>query len=259
MMMWRSYLRSSPAETLLRLLMSWMLKISRLHLRFQSASILQGRVSGMQVIDRSGDPASGTTTFIRGVHSINASSQPLYVIDGVPVSSFDVFNSNLQGFQYNPLLNLNPFDVSRVTVIKDPLLTAAYGSKGSNGVILIETLDPSTTKTSIDLDIRTGYSFAPDHKIPQLDAIQHRTLVNELLFSSGMTEEAAQEKFPMLFLDQSKYDYIDYQHDTKWQDLIFSDATFKNINVGVKGGDEIARYGLSFGYFRRAGNYKKYG
>ncbi len=219
----------------------------------------QGRVSGMQVINRSGSPGSGTTSFIRGVSSINASSQPLYVIDGIPVSSFGLFNSNLEGFEYNPLLSLNPFDVSRVTIAKDPIVTAAYGSKASNGVILIETLDPSTTQTSIDLDIRTGYSLAPDNKIPQLNAMEHRALVNELLFSSGMTEEAAEASFPMLFPDRTQYNYIDYQHDTQWQDIIFSDASFQNINVGVKGGDEIARYGLSFGYLDGEGIIKNTG
>lgn len=226
---------------------------------FSLGSYLQGRVSGMQVINRSGDPSSGSTSFIRGVSSINASSQPLYVIDGIPVSSFGLFNSNLEGFSYNPLLSLNTLDISKVTVVKDPIISAAYGSKGSNGVILIETLDPSTTQTSIDLDIRTGYSLAPDNKIPQLDAFEHRALVNELLFSSGMTEEAAKENYPMLFPDRTEYNYIDYQHDTQWQDLIFSDASFQNINVGVKGGDEIARYGLSFGYLDGQGIIKNTG
>lgn len=237
------------------------LDVEDIHLTpaFSIDQYLQGRVSGMQVINRSGNLSGGTTSFIRGVSSINASSQPLYVIDGIPVSSFGLFNSNLEGFSYNPLLSLNPFDVSRVTVVKDPVVTAAYGSKASNGVILIETLDPSSTETSIDLDIRTGYSLAPGNKIPQLDAIEHRTLVNELLFSSGMTEEASKDEFPMLYPDRTAYNYIDYQHDTQWQDYIFSDASFQNINVGVKGGDEIARYGLSFGYIDGEGIIKNTG
>lgn len=226
---------------------------------FSIGQYLQGRVSGMQVINRSGNPASGTTSFIRGVSSTNASSQPLYVIDGIPISSFGVFNSSLEGFSYNPLLSLNPFDVSQVTIVKDPIVAAAYGSKASNGVVLIETLDPSTTQTSIDLDIRTGYSLAPANTIPQLDAFQHRTLVNELLFSSGMIEEDAKRDFPMLYPYPDEYRAIDYQHDTKWQDLIFSDASFQNINIGVKGGDEIARYGLSFGYLDGQGIIKNTG
>jgi len=215
---------------------------------FSLDQYLQGRVSGMHVINRSGDPGSGTSSFIRGIHSLNSSSQPLYVIDGMPISSFGLFQSNLDGFSYNPLLSLNPFDISRVTIVKDPTVTSAYGSKASNGLVLIETLDPSTTQTVIDLDIRTGYSLAPARKIPQLDATEHKTLINELLFSSGMNEEDVREKYPSLFLNPDDDRFIDYQHNTNWQEQIFSDAAFKNVNIGVKGGDEIARYGLSFGY-----------
>jgi TonB-linked SusC/RagA family outer membrane protein len=220
---------------------------------------LQGRVSGMNVVNRSGDPASGASAFIRGINSLNASSQPLYVIDGMPITSFMVFGSLLDGYTYNPLLSLNPLDVSRVTVVKDPVVTSAYGSKASNGLVLIETLNPSSTETVINLDVRTGYSLTPSRNIPQLDAGEHRTLINEVLFSSGMNEERVKEKYPSLFLNPNDNKYIDYQHDTKWQDLIFSEAAFRNINIGVQGGDEIARYGLSFGYLDGEGIIKSTG
>ncbi len=209
---------------------------------------MQGRISGMNVINRSGDPGSGTSTFTRGINSINSSNQPLYIIDGMPVTSFGVFMSNLEGFSYNPLLSLNPMDISRITFIKDPTVTSAYGSKASNGIVLIETLDPSTTETVIDLDLRMGYSLAPNKKILQLDAAQHKTLIHELLFSSGMNEENVNEKYPSLFLNPTDDRYIDYQHNTNWQDLIFTNSIYKSLNLNVKGGDEIARYGLSFGY-----------
>ena len=209
---------------------------------------MQGRISGMNIINRSGDPGSGTSTFTRGVNSINSSNQPLYVIDGMPVTSFGVFMSNLEGFSYNPLLSLNPMDISRITFVKDPTVTSAYGSKASNGIVLIETLDPSTTETVIDLDLRMGYSLAPGKNILQLDAEQHKTLVHELLFSSGMNEENVKEKYPSLFLNPTDSRYIDYQHNTDWQDLIFTNSFYKSLNLNVKGGDEIARYGLSFGY-----------
>ncbi len=64
----------------------------------------QGRVSGMNVINRSGDPGSGAVSFLRGVNSINANNSPLYIVDGIPVMSPDVFGSNLDGYQYNTLL-----------------------------------------------------------------------------------------------------------------------------------------------------------
>lgn len=210
--------------------------------------IFQGRVSGAHVVNRSGAFGSGAVTMIRGVNSLNANTEPLYVIDGIPVSFAGVFNSSITGFSYNPLLVLNPLDISNVTIVKDQTATAAYGSKASNGLVLIKTLDPSATETVIDLDLRTGYSLSPSQNINQLDGVEHKTLVNQLLFSSGMHEEQIQEEYPNLFLQPEDDRYVDYQHNTDWQDLIFRDAAFTNLNINIQGGDEAAKYGLSFGY-----------
>lgn len=219
----------------------------------------QGRVSGMNVTNRSGDPGSGAVTFLRGVNSINSNNSPLYIVDGIPVMSSDIFGSNLDGFEYNTLLSVNPLDISKTTIIKDATITAAYGSKASNGLVVIETLDPSATQTVVELDLRSGYSLAPSNQIPQMSAGQHKTLISELLFSSGMPEEQVVEEFPNLFLTPEDDRYIDYQHNTNWQDLVFENAAFTNINVKVKGGDEIARYGLSFGYMNSNGIVKTTG
>lgn len=219
----------------------------------------QGRVSGLNVVNRSGDPGSGAVSFSRGVNSINANNTPLYIVDGIPVMSSDVFGSNLDGFEYNTLLSINPLDISKTTVVKDATLTAPYGSKASNGLVVIETLDPSATQTVVELDLRSGYSLAPSNQIPQMNAGQHKTLISELLFSSGMPEEQIVEEFPNLYLTSKEDRFIDYQHNTNWQDLIFSNAAFTNINVKVKGGDEIARYGLSFGYMNSDGIVKTTG
>ncbi|MEN8228489.1 MAG: SusC/RagA family TonB-linked outer membrane protein [Bacteroidota bacterium] len=220
---------------------------------------MQGRIPGMYVVNRSGDMGSGAVTTIRGINSVYATNQPLYIVDGIPISSLGLFGSNLYGFEYNPLLSVNAFDISKTTVIKDPVYTAAYGSKGSNGIIFIKTLDPSVTQTSIELDMRTGYSLAPSNLIPQMDAGQHKTYMNEILFSSGMNEEVIREEYPGLFLEQDDDRFIDYQHNTNWQEQIFNNALFYNLNVKVKGGDEIARYGLSFGYLSGEGIIKNTG
>ncbi len=220
---------------------------------------MQGRVPGMHVVNRSGDPSSGATTLIRGTNSLNASNQPLYIIDGIPLTSQSLFGSNLDGFEYNPLTIVNPADISKTTIIKDPAVTAAYGSKASNGLVIVETLDPSATQTSIDVDFRTGYSLSPSNLIPQLNAKQHKTLINEVLFTSGMHEELIKEIYPGLFYTEKDQDFINYQHDTKWQKLIFANSLFNNLNLKVKGGDEIARYGLSFGYINGKGIIKTTG
>lgn len=214
---------------------------------------MQGNVSGMYTVNRSGDIGSGAVNTLRGVRSVYANNQPLYIVDGIPVSSLGLYSSNLDGFEYNALLAVNAFDISRTTVVKDPVTNASYGSKGSNGLIFVETLDPSVTQTSIEVDARLGYSLAPENQIPQLDAPQHKTLMNELLFSTGVEEEVIRERVPGLFLEKDDPRYIDYQHNTNWQDEVFQDAMFYNLNLKVKGGDEIARYGLSFGYMNGDG------
>jgi TonB-linked SusC/RagA family outer membrane protein len=213
----------------------------------------QGRVSGLHVVNRSGDPGSGAFTLTRGINSINASNQPLYIVDGIPVTSQGIFTSNLDGYSYNPLLSINNQDISKVSFIKDPTLTSAYGSKASNGLIVIETLAPTALKTVIDFDFRYGTSLAPSQNIPQLDADQHKTLVSEILESSGKFEEQIRKEYPNLFLTPEDDRYIDYQHNTNWQDIIFTNAALYNLNVNIKGGDEIARYGLSFGYMNAGG------
>ncbi len=218
-----------------------------------------GRVPGLEVMNHSGDPGSGTSLFLRGVHSLNATTGPLFIVDGIPLMTKGVFRSLLDGYEYNPLLAVNPLDISMVTVVKDPVVTAAYGSKGSEGLIIVETLDPSATQTSIDLDVRSGYSLQPSRQIPQLNALQHKTLVSEVLFSSGIPEEQIREDYPNLFLEPDDQRFIDYQHNTNWQDLIFRNAAFYNVNVKVKGGDAIARYGLSFGYNSSNGIIRKTG
>jgi TonB-linked SusC/RagA family outer membrane protein len=220
---------------------------------------LQGRVPGMHVVNRSGAPGSGAFSILRGISSLNSSNQPLYIVDGIPVTSMDVLASNLDGYSYNPLLGVNPLDISKAVVVKDPVLTAAYGSKASNGLVIIETLNPSATQTVIEFDLRSGYSLSPSNLIPQMDAGQHKTLASEVLFSSGEREEIIREEYPNLFLEKSDDNFINYQHNTNWQKLIFNNAAFSNINIMVKGGDEIARYGLSFGYTNADGIIKTTG
>jgi TonB-linked SusC/RagA family outer membrane protein len=220
---------------------------------YQSSSLsvdqfMQARTPGMYVVNRSGMPGSGAVTSLRGVNSINATNMPLYIVDGIPQISHGLFDSNLAGYAYNGLMGINSFDISRATVYKDAAVESVFGSKGSNGIIFLETLDPSATQTSIELNFRTGYSLAPTNQIPQMNAGQHNTLMNEVLFSTGTFEEDLREFYPTLFMEEDDPRYIDYQHNTNWQDYIFNNAFFYNINIKVKGGDEIARYGLSFGY-----------
>jgi hypothetical protein len=174
---------------------------------YQSSSLsvdqfMQARTPGMYVVNRSGMPGSGAVTSLRGVNSINATNMPLYIVDGIPQISHGLFASNLAGYAYNGLMGINSFDISRATVYKDAAVESVFGSKGSNGIIFLETLDPSATQTSIELNFRTGYSLAPTNQIPQMNAGQHNTLMNEVLFSTGTFEEDLREFYPTLFMEE---------------------------------------------------------
>jgi TonB-linked SusC/RagA family outer membrane protein len=212
----------------------------------------QGTVSGMLVTGASGMPGRGASTAIRGIKSLNTNNQPLYVIDGIPLESPGVYNSSLDGYSYNPLSSLDPFDITNITILKDYASIATYGSRASNGVILIETLKPTEVRTTIDFSIRTGMALTPE-LLPQLNNNQYRTYANEILNTSGGLEENYRDEYPGLFSNEYSNDYYRYMHNTLWQNEIFRNALMNDVYLRVRGGDEIARYGLSVGFMNQQG------
>lgn len=112
-------------------------------------SSLQGKLSGVQITNNSGAPGTGTTIRIRGVTSLMGNTQPLYVIDGIPVAANE-------DPVLNPLLNINPSAIGSVEILKDASAAAIYGSRGANGVILINTLQGTYGKTKVSLSASSG-------------------------------------------------------------------------------------------------------
>jgi TonB-dependent SusC/RagA subfamily outer membrane receptor len=104
---------------------------------FQNA--IQGKASGVQVITGSGTAGSGSVVRVRGVASISAGGDPLYVVDGIPITQDNFLDGNRGAFNTNPLATINPADIESVEILKDAAATGIYGSRGSNGVILITT------------------------------------------------------------------------------------------------------------------------
>jgi len=213
---------------------------------------LQGSIAGNFSTQRSGLPASGAVSFLRGVKSMNTNNQPLYVIDGIPIEPPGVFRSNLDGFSYNPLTSLDPNDVANISVIKDFEAGALYGVRGSNGVVLIETLKAT------DVSARAGVTMAPQ-QLPQIDATQYKTLANEILLSSGANEEEFPYEYPGLYTVDPDPGYFRYMHNTSWQNEVFGNSLFSDYYIRVRGGDQIARYGLSVGYLNHKGIVKNTG
>ncbi|MCK4921687.1 MAG: SusC/RagA family TonB-linked outer membrane protein [Bacteroidales bacterium] len=216
---------------------------------------IQGKVSGAHVINNSGMPGSGTTLFLRGYSSLLSNNQPLYVVDGIPLENSNLYTEIIEGFNYNPLSTIDPLDISEFTILKDAEATALYGMKGANGVIYIKTLEPKETRTTINLSLRTGLTLKPN-SLPQLNATQYKHLANELLFSSGINEEEYRLDYPGLFYTQDDDEYITYRHNTNWQDEVYTNALMQNAHLSIKGGDAIAKYGLSVSFLDSEGVFK---
>ena len=123
---------------------------------------LQGRAAGVQVAANTGVPGDGIFFRIRGTTSINASNDPLYVVDGVFVNNQSLQKITTQGQSNNPLADINPADIESISILKDAEATAIYGARAANGVVLITTKRGSyNSKTKVQLNASVGQAWAP--------------------------------------------------------------------------------------------------
>ena len=197
-------------------------------------------------ISRSGGPGYGSAMFVRGLNSLTANAQPLVVIDGVVLDMQQTRSSLHYGDYTNLMLNTNPEDIERVTVLKNA--TALYGAKGANGVILIETKRGHSMATRIDANIGVGVTLEP--RLPDvMNADQYRLYASEML---GTHPDIAKYSDPITFKflidDPSKYYYTKYHNNTDWKNEVYHTALNQNYNINVQGGDDVGMYNLSLGY-----------
>jgi len=198
---------------------------------------LQGRVAGVNVISASGQPGGGISVRVRGASSINSNNQPLYVIDGIPVESFDTFSSALSGGtgqgtfggfggqQGNSLNQINFNDVESIEVLKDASATAIYGSRAANGVVLITTKRGESGKAKIDVSLTKGVSEV--FELPDvLNAAQYQELHSESITNAGGTPD------PTFYGTE----------ETDWLDAIFRTATLTQFNISASGGNDVLNY-----------------
>ncbi|MDR1120951.1 MAG: SusC/RagA family TonB-linked outer membrane protein [Dysgonamonadaceae bacterium] len=212
---------------------------------------LSGYLNGqIRAINHSGTPGSGTAVFVKGFNSLNASSQPLYVVDGIPWQVHEGNGSINAGFYNNPLAVIDPEDVEKITVLKSG--TALYGSKGANGVILIETKRSRNPATEIALNISTGYR-SPFKSIPVMDATAYRLYASDVI-GNQFPNSSLVEKYQFLEDDPGKSYYKANHNNTDWLDLVNVGAGNQHYGINVKGGDDIALYAISVGYTQSEGN-----
>lgn len=191
--------------------------------------LLSGKVAGVQ-ITTDGSPGGGSTIRIRGGSSLNASNDPLIVIDGVPLAPGSVNGGR------NPLSLVNPNDIESITVLKDASATAIYGSRASNGVIIITTKKGSLgKKISVNYNGSVGISQAVN-TVDVLNANQYRALI--------------EERFPNA--DDPARTLLG-DANTDWQDEILQNALFHDHNVNISGGVAGIPYRVSLGYTDQQG------
>ena len=195
----------------------------------------------LRTITRGGTPAMGSAMFIGGLNSLNANAQPLIVVDGVFVDQQYNRDALHEGHYNNVLSGINVNDIEKITVLKNA--TALYGTKGSNGVIIIDTKRSTSMATRIEANVMAGIEMLPNRP-SMMNAGQYRLYASELIGSTG--SELTDYKF--LNNDPNYYYYKQYHNETNWDDYVYREAFTQNYNMSVQGGDEVADYNLSLGY-----------
>lgn len=202
--------------------------------------LLQGRISGVQITTASGEPGAGANIRIRGTSSVRSGNQPLFVVDGVPLSGNEDtpgggdFGAGTQTAR-NPLSFLNPDDIESISVLKDASAAAIYGSRGSNGVVLITTKKGPAAGSSLTFSSTTSVSSLPD-KIDLLSADEYIS--------------AAQQA-------GADTDVVNFGAATDWQDEIFRTSVSQDYNMSYGSGTETGSYRLSLGYADQQGIVKQ--
>lgn len=189
---------------------------------------LQARIAGVQITQNSAAPGGNITVRIRGTNSINGTSEPLYIVDGIQISNSGGITD------VSPLSTINPSDIESVEVLKDASATAIYGARGSNGVVLITTKRGKSGATRVSIE--SYYGIQKVRKtLDLLDATQFAQLENDVFKTNVYADPASQGK------------------GVDWQDLVFRTAPIQNHQISVNGGSEKTQLAISTNYFNQDG------
>jgi TonB-linked SusC/RagA family outer membrane protein len=198
---------------------------------------MQGRMAGVTINQGSGKLGGAMQIRIRGASSVSASSQPLIVIDGIPVTSDSQTDGGTEAT--NPMADINPNDIESIDVLKDASASAIYGARASNGVILITTKKGKSQKTKVNLGISRGVS-SPTRLREWLNASQYKELFGEAAGNAYGTTDLADIK--QIFSEDGGLDY-DSKNDTDWQKLAFNDnAGLSQYDLSMNGGNDKTKF-----------------
>ncbi|NGM73446.1 SusC/RagA family TonB-linked outer membrane protein [Sphingobacterium sp. SGL-16] len=216
--------------------------IKRAELKVPVANLstaIAGRLAGVVATQRSGGPGSdGANLFVRGVATFASSPQtPLLIVDGVPDRDIN---------------NIDPEDIESFTILKDATATAVYGTRGANGVIIINTRKGKAGKPSISAEVQqgiTGFTYLPEF----VDGPTFMELFNEGLTMRGKNAFYNEERIEKHRTGEDP----DLYPNVNWYEVLFNDnATNNRLNVNITGGADVANYYLSLGYYNETGQFK---
>ncbi|MBQ7513802.1 MAG: SusC/RagA family TonB-linked outer membrane protein [Prevotella sp.] len=214
---------------------------------------LQGRIAGLDIVSNSGNLGAGTSMRLRGVSSINGSSEPLIVVDGNIFesdynSNFDYANATED--QFAELLNVNPDDIASISVLKDAAGTAIYGSQGANGVIEIKTKRGTRGKTKVQYSYRATLTQQP-RGIRLLNGDQYTMLMKEAYYNPTLSDNASSIR--EFDYDQSWNEYEMYNNNTDWRRAIRKSGLLQKHYVSLAGGGEKANFRIAGGWDHQTG------
>jgi len=256
---------------------------------------MEGKIAGVTVRQNDGAPGAGISIQIRGANSFSTSSEPLYIVDGVPFNtastpSGDANSNNNQ--TANPLALLNPNNIESIEVLKDASATAIYGSRGANGVILITTKKGKAGSEKIE--VSTNFSVSQiGKKVKMLDAYNYAGYINEQTLNDAEYLGSSYTNLPYpgewaynydgdgnIIPESGKYnpdpeDFLDPRtiydsygnsssiSNTNWQDEIYQTGTSQEYNMNVSGGSDKGWHSFSGNYLSQDGiiynsDYKRY-
>ena len=199
------------------------------------ADALQGKVPGLQLFNTSGEPQSTVTMKIRGTTSLSLNTEPLFILDGVPVQS-TVFTQ------------INPQDIENITILKDASATAIYGSRAANGVICITTKKGKAgEKTQISVRAQYGFSMLTNYNMDMMNS-EELIRFEELCRSELKTDPAYQAKKAFILGNEIDFDWTDYLFDNA--------APIVQADASVRGATEKSTYYVSAGYYSEQGTAK---
>ena len=208
-----------------------------------AAQMLQGRVGGVQMIRNNGEPGSNAQIRVRGGTSISASNEPLYVVDGVPLQNDEttpgapgIASINAQ-LGRSPLNAISPDDIESITVLKDASATAIYGSRGANGVILIQTKRAGSDAGQMSYETYVS-AATPSRKLELATGDQYRTFVQAQIAAGNLPATAASNLGTA---------------NTDWEDEITRTGYATNHNLAFSGGSAATQYRASLNYFDQQG------